>query len=45
MILIYFDDLNEEKQQELLETAGIKDPIEANWDVLPIFEFEINSEE
>lgn len=33
---IYFNDLKEEAQQQLLETAGIKDPADANWDVLPI---------
>lgn len=33
---IYFDDLKEEVQQKLLKAAGIKDPADANWDVLPV---------
>ena len=35
---IYFSDLTEEKQKELLEAAGISDPKEANWDmdIVPI---------
>ena len=45
MIEIYFDDLKEEVQKQILEQAGIKDPAEANWDVLPICSFEINPEE
>ena len=45
MIEIYFDDLKEEAQKELLKQAGIKDPKEANWDVWPICTFEINQEE
>ena len=42
MIEIYFDDLKEEVQKQILEKAGITDPAEANWDVFPICEFEIN---
>ena len=30
---IYFDDLKEEVQGELLEFAGVSDPGEMNWDV------------
>ena len=45
MIEIYFDDLKEEAQKELLQQAGIKDPKETNWDVWPICTFEINPEE
>lgn len=33
---IYFNDLKEEAQQQLLKAAGIKDPADANWDVLPV---------
>ena len=33
---IYFSDLNEETQKELLELMKIKDPKEMNWDVFPI---------
>ena len=32
-IEIYFNDLTEEKQKELLDAAGIIDPKEANWDM------------
>ena len=37
-VKIYFNDLTEEKQKELLDTAGITDPKEANWDmnILPV---------
>ena len=42
---IYFDDLTVEAQERLMTEAGIKDPAEANWDVLPICEFEVNPEE
>ena len=45
-IELYFSDLNEEAQKELLKTANISDPKEANWDVFPItiLEFEIEGE-
>ena len=33
---IYFENFNEEMQQTILEMAGISDPSEMNWDVLPI---------
>lgn len=33
---IYFNDLKEEAQQQLLQAAGIKDPADANWDIFPI---------
>ena len=33
---IYFSDLSKESQKELLETAGLTDPKEANWDVIPL---------
>lgn len=36
MVEIYFSDLSEEKQQELLQHFGIEDPKEMNWDVLPV---------
>ena len=35
---LYFSDLTEEAQKEILEKAGIKTPQEANWDVFPITE-------
>lgn len=33
---IYFTDLTEDAQQELLELAGVSSPKEMNWDVLPV---------
>ena len=33
---IYFGNLTEEAQKELLNAAGIKTPEDANWDVFPI---------
>ena len=33
---IYFSDLNEEAQEELLEFYEIESPEEMNWDVVPI---------
>jgi len=42
MIEIYFDDLTKEAQKKILEQAGITDPAEANWDVVPICEIEIS---
>lgn len=35
-IEIYFEDLSEEKQQELLIAYGYKEPEEGNWDVFPL---------
>lgn len=41
---IYFNDLNEKAQKELLEMVGVNDAREMNWDIdiLPIatFDFE-----
>ena len=42
---IYFSDLIPETQAEMLEAAGISDPKEANWDVFPLFEMEVEPEE
>lgn len=43
-IEIYFNDLNAEKQKELLEIVGTNDPKEMNWDMdfspLVIFDIE-----
>ncbi len=36
MVEIYFRDLSEEKQREVLDAAGVKSPKEANWDVFPL---------
>lgn len=33
---IYYDDLKEEKQEELLEGRGLESPEEGNLDVFPI---------
>ena len=44
-IEIYFEDLSEAKQKELLKAAGIKEPKEANWDIFPITEVEYYEEE
>lgn len=38
MVEIYFDDLTEKCQKEILEVFGIDDPKEMNWDVMPIAE-------
>jgi len=35
-IEIYFKDLTEDVQKEIMDAAGISDPREANWDVFPI---------
>ena len=35
-IEIYFDDLKEEVQKDILESLGINDPKEMNWDVFPV---------
>lgn len=39
---LYFTDLTEEAQKELLEKAGVESPEDMNWDVFPIttIEFE-----
>lgn len=33
---IYFDDLSEEKQEELLEAVGVETPEEMNWDICQV---------
>lgn len=40
---IYFSDLNEEAQKDLLDKAGIKDPEDANWDIFPIATIQMDS--
>lgn len=37
---IFFSDLNEEAQKELLEDTGISDPKEMNWDIFPLTSYE-----
>lgn len=41
---IYFNDLNDEAQKELLSILGIDDPREMNWDmdILPLATFEVD---
>lgn len=43
---IYFSDLKEDAQKELLNAVGAKDPEEMNWDmdILPIATFDIEDE-
>jgi len=36
MMEIYFDDLKEDKQEELLEGRGLDSPEEGNLDVFPL---------
>ena len=33
---IWFDELSEEKQKDLLDFYGIENPKEMNWDVFPV---------
>ena len=42
---LYFSDLTEYAQQELLKKAGISKPEDKNWDVFPIFTFTLDDEE
>lgn len=43
---IYFSDLNEKAQKELLELVGAESPAEMNWDldILPIAYFDIEED-
>ena len=41
---IYFNDLSETCQQDLLEKYGIKNPKEMNWDVFPVTVIEIDKD-
>ena len=44
---IYFSDLNPEAQARLMESAGISNPSEANWDIdicpLVVYEMEVGN--
>ena len=42
---IYFYDLTTEAQQKVLGAAGMKDPAEGNWDVLPLTSLEFETED
>lgn len=37
-IEIYFDDLNKQKQIEILKILGVDSPKDLNWDVIPMCE-------
>ena len=38
---IFFNDLTERAQKELMEFVGVDDPKELNWDVFPIAELDM----
>lgn len=42
---IFFSDLNQNVQKELLDAEGISSPEEANWDVFPLATLEFYVEE
>lgn len=46
-IPIYFSDLNEKAQKELLDEVGVSDPKEMNWDIdiYPLFYYSCEVEE
>lgn len=44
-VSIYFSDLREQAQQEVLEAAGIKDQTEGNFEVIPLTVLEFEEEE
>lgn len=41
---IYFSDLKQETQEEILDTVGISNPKELNWDVVPLTTIDIPEE-
>lgn len=41
---IFFDDLSEEKQKEILEECGYNDLKDGNWDTCPIATYEVDAE-
>ncbi len=44
IVEIYFEDLTNEKQREILDILGIEGPEEMNWDVFPIDIWEFSPE-
>jgi hypothetical protein len=42
---IYFDDLTEEKQKELLEAVGAENQEDMNWDTFPIICIDLGENE
>ena len=45
IIEIYFYELSEEKQEEILEAYGLASAEEMNWDVFPLFTLETGDAE
>lgn len=41
---IYFSDLKQETQEDILDTVGISNPKELNWDVVPLATIDIPEE-
>lgn len=41
---IYFNDLNEDAQKRILESFGIQNPKEMNWDIFPITSVAVSDE-
>ena len=46
-VAIYFSDLTEEAQQEVMQAAGVHDPKEANWDmdIVPLATVDFENED
>lgn len=44
-IEIYFNDLSEEKQKELLKAVGVDTPEEMNWDAFPVACIDLGEDE
>jgi len=42
---LYFTDLTEEAQKELLEKAGVESPEDMNWDTFPITTIEFEEDD
>ena len=42
IVEIYFNNLDTQTQQELLDAFGIQTPEEMNWDIFPVTTIEIN---
>lgn len=43
-IEIYFADLSQKKQKELLEAAGVNSPEEMNWDAFPLTSIDLEAD-
>lgn len=44
-IEIYFDDLCQERQKELLEAVGVESPEDMNWDTFPVAFVDLEEDE